>query len=156
RAGRFTWDGRDYQLPPNDPSGKNAIHGFACRRPWRVVEHGTDERGAWITGTFVGTRKSADGVILWPADHSLRVTYRLSTEGLRVEALVTNPDDVPLPFGLGYHPYFRVPFRAGVRPEDYCVDVPASSFWELQDVLPTGKRWPVEGPRDLRLSTPFD
>jgi aldose 1-epimerase len=42
RDGRFTWDGREYRLPPNDPAMKNAIHGFACRRPWRVVDQGAD------------------------------------------------------------------------------------------------------------------
>ncbi len=35
RDGRFTWDGRTYQLPIDDPAKKNAIHGFACRHPWR-------------------------------------------------------------------------------------------------------------------------
>src|SRR6516165_11553260 len=33
--GRFTWAGRDYQLPINGPGGKHAIHGFVCRKPWR-------------------------------------------------------------------------------------------------------------------------
>src|SRR5262245_38872016 len=37
RNGRFTWDGQEYELPTNDPSKKNAIHGFACRNPWRVL-----------------------------------------------------------------------------------------------------------------------
>src|SRR5262249_916220 len=35
RDGRFSWAGKEYRLPLNDPSGKNAIHGFACRRRWR-------------------------------------------------------------------------------------------------------------------------
>src|SRR5260370_15203798 len=30
RDGRFTWAGKEYRLPLHDPSGKNAIHGFAC------------------------------------------------------------------------------------------------------------------------------
>ena len=33
RDGRFTWDGRTIELPLNDPTQKNAIHGFACRSP---------------------------------------------------------------------------------------------------------------------------
>ena len=44
RDGRFIWDGRTYQLPLNDPTKKNAIHGFACRHPWRVVTHGADAK----------------------------------------------------------------------------------------------------------------
>src|SRR5262245_26845614 len=52
RDGRFTWQGRGYQLPLNDSSGKNAIHGFACRHPWRVVAEGSNAACAWVTGEF--------------------------------------------------------------------------------------------------------
>ena len=52
RDGRFTWDGQDYQLPLNDPSGKNAIHGFVASRPWRVLDHGTDDFLTWVTAEF--------------------------------------------------------------------------------------------------------
>ena len=45
RDGRFTWEGRQYQLPLNDPAARNAIHGFACRRPWRVLDHNADGAG---------------------------------------------------------------------------------------------------------------
>src|SRR5262245_58131166 len=34
RDGAFTWNERSYQLPRNDPAGKSAIHGFACRHLW--------------------------------------------------------------------------------------------------------------------------
>src|SRR4051794_1695138 len=34
REGRFTWDGKTYELPCNDPTRSNAIHGFACRHAW--------------------------------------------------------------------------------------------------------------------------
>src|SRR5262245_30565633 len=53
RAGRFSWKGRDYQLPLNDPTARNAIHGFVCQRPWRVVARGADEREAWVTADFL-------------------------------------------------------------------------------------------------------
>lgn len=157
RDGRFTWDGKEYQLPRNDPAGKNAIHGFPCRRPWRVVEQGADAGSAWVTAEFQGSVDAADARDLWPADYRLRVTYRLAALTLRIEAFVENPAGRPLPFGLGYHPYFRVPF-AGGDPAAYRVSVPAGSFWELQDNLPTGRRRPL-GERpvcDLSAPRPFD
>jgi aldose 1-epimerase len=52
RAGHFTWNGRDYQLPCNDGTKANAIHGFACRHPWRVLGHGASDTEAWLTGDF--------------------------------------------------------------------------------------------------------
>src|SRR5215813_5149846 len=52
RDGRFTWEGKEFHLPLNDPAKKNAIHGFACQRVWRVVDQGADAASAWITGEF--------------------------------------------------------------------------------------------------------
>src|ERR1041384_3746168 len=40
RDGQFTWKGRTYSLPKIDGTKKNAIHGFVCRNPWRLVEGG--------------------------------------------------------------------------------------------------------------------
>src|SRR5260370_15227219 len=114
RGGRFQWEGKDYQLPHTDTVYHNAIHGFACRRPWRVVGKGADANSAWLTGAFRGATDARDCAGLWPADYEIRVTYRLGPNRLRVEAEVTNPDKVSLPFGLGYHPSYRLPFVAGV------------------------------------------
>jgi aldose 1-epimerase len=155
RDGRFTWEGKEYALPINGPGGKNAIHGFACRRPWRVVDQGADGTSAWITGAFRGSLDAPDCRSLWPADYEIRVTYRLSRRALRVEANVHNPDRVPLPFGLGYHPYYRLPFAVGVAAEECTVEVPARSFWELSDSLPTGERKPVGAVRDLNRPRPL-
>src|SRR6266581_362637 len=66
RAGRFTWDGKDCSLPLNDPVQKNAIHGFACRRPWRVVGSGAGE-SAWVTGAFRCSLDDPASRALWPA-----------------------------------------------------------------------------------------
>jgi len=148
RDGRFTWADREYRLLPNDSAGKNAIHGFVCRRPWRVLETNSDKASAWVTAEFHGSRDAADCVALWPADYRLRLTYRLSAGRLSLEAVVDNPDTRPLPFGLGFHHYFAA------SDTDCEMQVPAESFWELQDNLPTGKILPVEGVCDLRQGKP--
>jgi aldose 1-epimerase len=155
RAGHFRWDGKDYRLPYTDTVLGNAIHGFVCRRPWRVVGDGADANGAWLTGEFTGSRDAKDCFGLWPADYTLRVTYRLGTNRLRVEAEVSNPDRVPLPFGLGYHPYYRLPFVPGVAPADCTVSVPAKSYWHLDRCLPTGPRHAVDAARDLNPARRF-
>jgi aldose 1-epimerase len=153
--GKFTWDGKTYQLPPNDPAQKNAIHGFACRRPWRVLAHGADGTSAWVQGAFRCSLDDPASRPLWPADHEIQITYRLGSRWLLVEAVVRNPDSVPLPFGLGYHPYFRVPVGDAGQLEDCVVTVPARSYWQLEDNLPTGERRPVDTARDLNRPRPF-
>jgi aldose 1-epimerase len=149
RAGRFTWDGKQYQLPCNESGGKNAIHGFACFRPWRIVDHGADATRAWVTGEFRGATDAPDCAGLWPADYALRITYALGNGRLRLEAAVVNPDAKPLPFGLGFHPYFRLPFAAQGKADDCNVTVPAHKYWQLTDSLPTGERLAVDAKRDL-------
>lgn len=158
RAGCFTWAGREFHLPLNDPAGKNAIHGFACRHPWRVVDRGADERSAWLCGEFQASREAPQARPLWPADYRLRLTYRLGRgeQGsvfLDLCSQVENIDAVPLPFGLGFHPYFRVP----LLPNGGCwLQVPARFCWELAENLPTGVCRPIDPGRDLRQPRRFD
>lgn len=156
RDGHFIWDGRAYELPCNDSTKKNAIHGFACRRPWRVIAKGSDADSAWLTGEFHTSRDAAEVRHLWPADQLLRLTYRLSGDALRLEAEVYNPDRVPLPFGLGYHPYFHVPFATATPADQFLVQAAAREMWELRESLPTGRRLPLDLARDLRRPRPFN
>ena len=149
RGATFTWEGKVYQLPKTDSNGVNAIHGFACRRPWRVVSSGANDDSAWITGEFHCSRDDPESRPHWPADHAIRLTIRLFAGRLRLEAEVENPDKVSLPFGLGYHQYFRVPLTPDGSADDCLVQVPAGEYWELSDNLPTGRRLPVDAGRDL-------
>jgi aldose 1-epimerase len=147
RDGRFVWEGKEYRLPPNN--GPNAIHGFACRRPWRVVGQGADAGSAWVVGEFHMSRDDPDSLLHWPADHVIRLTVRLASGALRIEAEVENPDRRTLPFGLGYHPYFRTAFAPGDATADCVVRAPAREMWPLVDSLPTGERRPCDPTRDL-------
>jgi aldose 1-epimerase len=156
RDGRFTWDGKDYQLPRNDRDQVNAIHGFAVRSPWRVVDRGADAGGAWVTGEFRGSADAPDVMSNWPTDFQIRVTYRLRAARLEIAAEVHNPDARGwLPFGLGYHPYFRMPLVPNSSAADCTAQANAREVWELQQSLPTGVRRPVAGPLDLTAPRPF-
>ncbi len=143
RDGRFFWNGRVYQLPRNDPAQKNAIHGFTPRNPWRVTDHGEDGASAWLRAEFQISRDAPDVGDLWPTDGRLTLTITLTRNALQYTAVVEAPGRGPLPFGLGYHPYFAVT-------PDCRVQTPAQARWELVDTLPTGNRLPVSGAQDLR------
>ena len=147
RDGQFAWQGKSYRLPLNDPANKNAIHGFVCQRPWRVIDQGADTDSAWITAEFHGSVDAPETLTLWPADYRLRVTYRLFDHMVRIEADVDNPDTTPLPFGLGYHPYFALAAFGG---DNAVVKVWANRRWNLSENLPTGEIFEVDEPRDLR------
>jgi aldose 1-epimerase len=155
RAGHFTWEGKTYQLPLNDSSLKNAIHGFPVRKPWRVAGQGADDRAAWLAAEFRASVDAPEALALWPADYQIRITYRLMADRLRLEARVENPDRTTLPFGLGYHPYFHLPLSPAGKADDCLIECKARSYWELQDGLPTGQRKPVDVAHDLNRPRPL-
>jgi aldose 1-epimerase len=148
RDGRFTWEGKTYQGPLTDSTGKHAIHGFACRHAWRVINHGGDGQAAWLTAEFQPSIDAPQVQSAWPADYRLGLTFRLTSTRLRLEASVENTDRSTLPFGLGYHPYFHL------ESPDSPVVAPARSYWELRENLPTGQRLAIDAARDLRAPRP--
>jgi aldose 1-epimerase len=87
---------------------------------------------------------------LWPADFLIEIRYELREALLRCDVRVTCPDHGRLPFGFGTHPYFRVPLSPGSRRDDCLIQAPVSEEWELAGCLPTGRRLPVSGRKDLR------
>jgi aldose 1-epimerase len=54
------------------------------------------------------------------------------------EYTIDNPDDKPLPFSFGTHPYFRLPL-GGNQADDCVVKIPVGTNWQLVELLPTGE-----------------
>lgn len=147
-GGRYTWNGSDYQLPPDrvlyDHTG-NAIHGLCLDRPWRIVERSSDA----VTGAFQLSIDAPDRIAYWPTDAEICVSYRVLGSCLRSEIQVTNPTDQPLPWGFGTHAYFNVPLSAESKASQCSLYVPARKVWELKDCLPTGSK--TDPPSTARL-----
>jgi aldose 1-epimerase len=147
RGGRYTWAGRKYMLDGIHQDGQgNSIHGLVIDRPWRVIQ--VIENA--VVGQFQSSVDAPDRRALWPADFLLEVRYELRDAGLHCDIRVFNPDSAPLPFGFGTHPYFRVPLSPSSKAGDCLIQAPAAEEWELIGCLPTGKRLPVSGRKDLR------
>jgi aldose 1-epimerase len=154
------------------------LHGLVIDRPWRVVEQ-TESRAV---GTFRASTDEPTLLDQWPADFEITVAYEVMGMALIAEITITNPDTKPLPFGFGTHPYFRLPLggvetppggdgplpqvggesergrwprglegeRAACR-----VTVPAGAYWELSELVPTGRKLPASGQYDLRNSSTY-
>ncbi|MCZ2343969.1 MAG: aldose 1-epimerase [Bacteroidales bacterium] len=151
KAGRLQTAHQTYRLPLNDSTQANAIHGFAPRVPWRVLDTQAGATEATITGQF---RLSVDDPAsrdLWPADCILNLTYRLSSSSLQVDAVVENPGPARLPFGIGYHPYFRLPADPDSLVDAWELQSTAATLWPLRDSLPTGEEVPA--PPELDFQT---
>jgi aldose 1-epimerase len=85
-------------------------------------------------------------------DFTLRVTYKLLDDRLVVEATVESNSPDALPFGLGYHPYFRLPSLKERSIDNYVLTANMNAHWETVDQLPTGSRNPIPRRLDFRTS----
>ena len=146
----FNFQGRSYPLEPSDAFG-NAIHGFVLNRPWKVIEQSPRR----VVGQFQASEVDPTILTRWPSDFRLTVTYELRGNTLHSEFEAFNPGQGPLPIGLGTHAYFRVPLAPGGQADDCRVTVPAGEYWELKDMLATGRRLPVPAEKDLRGGMSF-
>lgn len=99
--GRFTFRGQEFRLQPNYPPEPHAIHGDAWVRPWRV--EASDETTATIS--FEHAEPDA------PFRYRAEQRFALDPDGLEITLSVTHQGDAPMPYGLGFHPYF--PRRPG-------------------------------------------
>ncbi len=148
RNGQFHWNGSDYQLPLTKPP--HAIHGFALDAGWSVIDQVSGDDFASITGRFDLVATDGAGNPRWPGSGSLTIRYQLGERSIRLEATVSNTSDVPLPFGLGFHPYFRLPFEAGGDLSKTKVIIPAAKQWVLKETIPTGEILDVDNRIDFR------
>jgi aldose 1-epimerase len=120
---------------------------------WRVV--GTKAAGdaASVTGRFRLADDLPASAGQWPSDFELTLTYTLTSGGLRVDAAVGNRGAELLPFGLGYHPYFRLPGVTDADVGGHVLTAHVDHVWAADAAnLPTGERQPL--PPDLDFHTP--
>lgn len=85
-------------------SGAMKQHGFARSLPWHVAGTGT-------TGAASATLRLASSDetrAAYPWDFTADYTYVLRGAVLRIEQRFSNTGKAPMPFGAGFHPYFRV------------------------------------------------
>lgn len=146
----FSWEGKQYMLEAGDALG-NAIHGFVLRRPWRVIERSESR----VTGEFHAWQDDPSLKERWPADFRIRATYEVRGNQLLGTYQIDNPGNVPLPFGFGTHPYFRVPI-GGKSAGDCIVWLPVTERWVLKDMLPTGKRKAIPETETYESGRRFD
>lgn len=130
----YSFDGRKYRLQPADSFG-NAIHGFVFNRPWRVVDHDA----SLVIGEFQASLDDPSILECWPTDFRIRVTYQVRGRSLEIKVCYANTGNFRLPCGFGTHTYFRLPLSERGNAGDTIVTVPVSQFWEVEQMIPSGR-----------------
>lgn len=140
-AGRFSLNGIDYQLVPND--GPHTLHsgpdGFH-RRLWTAQ---------YVDSTRIElSLTSPDGDQGFPGELAVTVTYDVRDDAvhIRYQATTTAPTVV----NLTNHAHFNLDGEGAGSIENHTLQVAADSYLPIgADLIPVGEIAPVEG-------TPFD
>ena len=147
---RFTFKGREYRLPVNEPARGHSIHGFACERAFRVTR-----RGPYFVTAILDSSDYSDLSSIWPWPFVLEIDYEVGN-GLRLKARITNTGDSVMPFGFGAHPYFHAPLNPKGTRDAMLIQLDADARWPLDArLIPTGATEPLAGKYDLRAPRPL-
>jgi aldose 1-epimerase len=144
RDGRYTFAGRDLQLPLSEPRLGNASHGLVRWASWTLEEQ-TEH-----SVSLVYRLMSQPG---YPWTLDLHALYDLSADGLTVTCTATNLGDDPAPYALGAHPYLL----AGTGPVDgWELTLPARTRLVVDErKIPTGRDDVRDTDQDFRVARPI-
>ncbi|MCM1941839.1 galactose mutarotase [Streptomyces sp. G3] len=150
--GRFTLDGKEYQLSVND--GENSLHGGALGFDYRVWDVEPFTRGS-DTG-LVLHYTSVDGEMGYPGTLRAKVTYTLTRRGdWRIDYEATT--DKATVVNLTSHVYWNLAGEGSGTIEDHELSIAASRFTPTDaGLIPTGELARVSGtPFDFRRAKPI-
>ncbi len=132
--GEWTFSGRTARPAIDDVAQLTASHGLVRWSPFRIE---AVNQNRCVLALLVHPTPA------YPFASEISVAYHLGTLGLTVTTTVTNCDGVPLPFGVGFHPYLAVttPTIEGAK-----LEIPAKSYVAVDErQLPTGEILPLAG-----------
>ena len=131
RKGRFSFEGRQYQMEVNTPEGHH-IHGFLRNRPWQVV----NQSDTSVTSEFL-TKAYPEILKGYPHEMKIRCCYELNGSQLLQRVTIENQSKLAAPVGFGLHTWFLL----DGEPQRWRLHAPATDIWALDaDTMPSGER----------------
>ena len=97
KDGHFNYFGINRHVSPNQPANPTPIHGDVWQNKCQV-EQQTPET---ITLSYTHSKEAG-----FPFDYKTTITYKLEKNSLHITLSIYNPSDLPMPCGMGVHPYF--------------------------------------------------
>ena len=141
-GGKFTLDGRNYQLHLNDPP--NHLHGGARGFDKRLWQSQTVKSSNGAPGVKF-TRRSPDGEEGYPGNVDVAVTYSLTDQN-EIVIQYEGTTDLATPLSLTNHSYFNLAGEGSGTIENHLLQIASSKITatDAQMTL-TGQRTPVAG-----------
>ena len=120
--GTYKVGDRSYPMP---------CHGFAKSMAWEETGRSADQAGARVSVELRDAEKTRAS---YPFGFRVRATYELSDGRLTISYKVSSAsaNSGPMPFSIGNHVTFRLPFLPGTDPAEMRLETP-NSFELLRD-----------------------
>lgn len=137
RGGQFTFEGRRYEFPINEPERGNSIHGVMSQTAMDVVEQSESS----VLLCWEATPESP--YLAFPHGFAITVGWNLQADGLHHTVTVTNLSPDRMPVGLGFHTALNASFIPGdTAPEHYRIRLSATEEipYDKESIIPTGER----------------
>lgn len=135
-GGIFTFDGRIYRFPVNEPETGCHLHGTLHELSFEVAEQGVDHVKCVFQKEYMQ----------FPHSFRMEICYRLSEEGLSQKVRIENLSGQHMPNFLGFHTTFCTPFLkdSGVEDIGILADVGDEIERDMSVYLPTGRILPED------------
>ena len=134
--GKYSFNGKEYQLPINKPDENHAIHGFIWNKNLALRNKEIRDKYASVKFVYI-----YDGSLPgYPFKTEILITYFLTAEeGFRCTTEIKNIDRCVIPVGDGWHPYFKTNGKV----DELMLKIPAKCKTDVDSrMIPTGKRLP--------------
>lgn len=137
-GGKYSFHGKNYQFPINDPGTENAIHGLGFKTPFVIGDIETNQTSAALTCNYSYTGINQ----AFPFPFKISIRYEMTDNQFNTFLKIENTGSSPMPAGLGWHPYFTIYAN---------IDEVSLQFPELEKIeidrrmIPTGKRTKFNG-----------
>ena len=144
KDGHFNYFGISRRVPTNQPGSTYPIHGDAWQAKW------TPQKQTETSAVFTYQHTKDNG---FPFDYTATVMYTLNKNQLQITLSIYNPSVLPMPFGMGVHPYF-------LHPENAKLNFVSSHIWHHKNdpifdrPYPTPDQWNFS--KDQTIKEDFD
>lgn len=148
--GRFSLDGKEYQLPQNE--GNNHLHGGPPGFH-NIIWGANQVDDQHLSLSY----RSKGGEAGYPGNLGIRVTYTLTDDNKLEIALKAESDEKTI-LNMTHHPYYNLHgTSSGASVDSQLLTIPADQFLEVDhEQIPTGKILSVEeSPLDFRTPKPI-
>lgn len=133
--GKYSFAGKEYQLPINEPADGSSIHGLVYDKAFSVLSVKQDDSSLVLTYEL----KDLSG---YPFHLDFTVAYTLTAGSMHVSFSCINRGEDEAPVALGWHPYFVCPEGADAA----SIMVNADTYVPVgDDLMPRGDFESVEG-----------